>query len=90
MRYTSLSLAALALVLGGSLASAANANERQFADWRADRATAQTSYIQSQAKSETVVSDASAGVYDTADKFRDSAGHPLAGWQYVTYGGATG
>jgi len=90
MRNISLSLAALALVLGGSLASVANANERQFADWRADRATAQTSYIQSQAKSETVVSDASAGVYDSTDKFRDSTGHPLSGWQNVIYGGPAG
>jgi len=90
MRNISLSLAALTLVLAGSLTSVAFADtEKQHVTGRADRDTASAPAVQSQTKSDLVVSDAS-GIYDNADKFRDSTGHPLAGWDYVIYGTVNG
>lgn len=79
MRNLSLSLAALALVLAGSLAAVAQPLnlERQNREERSDYAALTTA---------TTVADASAGVYDNSDKFRDGAGHPLSGWQNTIYG----
>jgi hypothetical protein len=91
MRNISLSLAALTLLLAGSLTSVAFADtEKQHVAGRADRDTVSATTVQSQTKSDLVVSDASGGIYDNADKFRDSMGHPLAGWQYVIYGTVNG
>jgi hypothetical protein len=28
---------------------------------------------------------AMAGIYDGADQFKDATGHPIAGWQYLSY-----
>ncbi len=90
MRIISLNLAALTLVLAGSLASGAFAEtEKQHVFGRADRDTVSATVVQSQTKSDLVMSDAS-GVYDSADKFRDSTGHPLSGWDYVIYGTVNG
>jgi hypothetical protein len=79
MRNISLSLAALALVLAGSLTAVAQTTslERQYREERSDYAALATS---------TVVADASAGVYDNMDQYRDSTGHPLPGWQNTIYG----
>lgn len=63
MRNISLSLAALAFVLAGSLTSVASANTTHDA----------------------MVANASAGVYDGADKFKDTTGHPLSGWQNLIF-----
>jgi hypothetical protein len=92
MRNISLSLAALTLVLAGSLTSVAFADtERQHALQRADRENGgeSTTTLQSQTKSDLVVSDAS-GIYDSSDNFRDATGHPLSGWGYLVYGSVSG
>jgi len=90
MRNISLSLAALTLVLAGSLTGVAFADtEKQHVAGRADLDTVSATVVQSQTKSDLVVSDAS-GIYDNADKFRDSTGHPAAGWGYVIYGTVNG
>jgi hypothetical protein len=62
LRNISLSLAALALVLAGSLTSVAHATfiERQFVDQRADRESTQTTYAHVQAKSTATVDGATA------------------------------
>ena len=104
MRNISLSLAALTFVLAGSLAPVAFADtESQHAHQRADlQVGGESTTVQSQVSTPNLgnaaptkgtdnkVSDASGGVYDNADQFRDSAGHPLAGWQYVIYGTVSG
>jgi len=82
MRNISLGLAALAIVLAGSLTSVAYAStESLHAAQRADRENGQVTNTTSDA----MVSDAWAGIYDGADKFKDAAGHPLSGWQNVVY-----
>jgi len=88
MRNISLSLAALALMLGGSLTSVAHAAnlERDHHEQRADLYAGKTVPAQAQAKIDAKTADASAGVYDNADKFRDASGKPLSGWQIVVYG----
>ena len=100
MRNISLSLAALTLVLAGSLTSVAFADtERQHTTQRADREIGGESAttLQSQVSTPSVgklgpakgsenVSDARGGAYDSAYQFRDATGHPLGGWQSVIYG----
>jgi hypothetical protein len=92
MRNISLSLAALALVLAGSLTSVAHAAnlERDHREQRADLYAGKTVPTQMQATGDAKTADASAGVYDDADKFRDASGHPLPGWQVVAFGTANG
>jgi len=89
MRNISLSLAALTFVLTGSLTAAFADTEKQHVAGRADLDTVSATAVQSQTKSDLVVSDAS-GIYDNADMFRDTTGHPLAGWGYVIYGTVNG
>lgn len=62
MRNISLTFAALAIVLAGSLTSVANAAsvERQFSDQRADRESFQMTYPQLQAQSNATVDRATA------------------------------
>lgn len=88
MRNFSLSLAALALALTGSLTSVAHAanSERDHHEQRADLYAGKTVPAQAQAKSDAKTADAAAGVYDNADKFRDATGHALPGWQILVYG----
>jgi hypothetical protein len=88
MRNISLSFAALALVLAGSLTSVAYAAnlERDHREQRADVYAGQTISAQVQATLDAKTADASAGVYDNTDKFRDASGRPLSGWQIVVYG----
>jgi hypothetical protein len=62
MRNISLGLAALAIVLVGSLTSVAYASTEALH-----------------------AAQPSTGIYDGADKFRDATGHPLSGWQNVTF-----
>jgi hypothetical protein len=92
MRNISLSFAALALVLAGSLASVAHAAnlERDHREQRADQYAGQPVPTQLQALSDAKTADATAGVYDGADKFRDTSGHPLSGWQNAVFGTANG
>lgn len=92
MRNISLSLAALALVLAGSLTSVAHAAnlERDYREQRADLYAGKTVPTPVQARNDAKVADASASVYDNADKFRDATGHPLSGWQTVIFGTANG
>jgi hypothetical protein len=82
MRHISLGLAALAIVLAGSLTSVAYAStESLHAAQRADR---ENGALIKTAR-DAMVADAVAGTYDGADKFRDATGHPLPGWQNVVY-----
>lgn len=82
MRNISLSLAALAVILAGSLTSVAYAStESLHAAQRADRENGQVINTANDA----MVADASAGVYDGADMFKDATGHPLPGWQNAIY-----
>jgi len=82
----------LALALTGSLTSVAYAAnlERDHHEQRADVYAGKTVPAQAQANSAAKTADASAGVYDNADKFRDASGHPLQGWQIVAFGTANG
>jgi hypothetical protein len=92
MRNISVSFAALALVLAGSLTSVADAAnlERDHHEQRADLYAGKTVPAQAQATTNAKTADAAAGVYDNADKFRDASGHPLPGWQIVAFGTANG
>jgi hypothetical protein len=33
----------------------------------------------------TMTHTAMAGIYDGTDQFKDATGHPIAGWQYLSY-----
>ena len=88
MRRTSLTLAALAVVLAGSLTSIARAEDmgRDQSGQPADLTVAQTTHIEQEAKSVAIAPKGSTGIYDNFDQFRDATGRPLPGWQHLFYG----
>jgi hypothetical protein len=88
MRRTSLTLAALAVVLAGSLTSIARAEDmgRDQSGQPADLTVAQTTHIEQEAKSVAIAPKGSTGIYDNFDQFRDATGRPLPGWQQLFYG----
>jgi len=78
MRNISLVVAALAVMLGGPLATIAHAeSEHDSRVERSDLGVGTPPAMEQQAKG----SPGSTGIYDNYDRFRDPQGFPQPGWQ---------